>query len=61
MAGAKTCTLDTKTGQIFLIASDRTTAPPAAGSTTPPAAPAGGRPGRGGGTFTILVVGREVP
>jgi DNA-binding beta-propeller fold protein YncE len=65
MAGAKTCTLDTKTSQVYLIASDRTAAPPAAGSTTPPATPPstppGGRPGRGGGTFTIIVVGREVP
>ena len=61
MAGAKTCTLDTKTNQVFLIASDRTATPPAANPTTPPATPAGGRPGRGGGTFTIIVVGKEAP
>jgi DNA-binding beta-propeller fold protein YncE len=62
MAGAKTCTLDTKTNQVFLIASDRTATPPAANATTPPATPPGGRPGRGGGgTFTIIVVGKEAP
>jgi DNA-binding beta-propeller fold protein YncE len=59
MPGAKTCTLDTKSGRVFLIASDRT-ATPAAAPTTPPATPPGGRPGRGG-TFTILVVGKEAP
>ena len=61
MPGAKTCTLDTKTNQVFLIASDRTATPPAANPTTPPATPPGGRPGRGGGTFTIIVVGKEAP
>jgi DNA-binding beta-propeller fold protein YncE len=61
MMGAKTCTLDTKTNQVFLIASDRKAAPPAATPTAPPAAPPGGRPGRGGGTFTIIVVGKEAP
>jgi len=58
MAGAKTCTLDTKTNRIFLITSDRTTAP-AADPTAPRAEPPGGRSGRDGGTFTIIVVGKE--
>jgi hypothetical protein len=61
MAGAKTCTLDTKTNRIVLIASDRTATPSAGGPATPPAAPPSGRPGRGGGTFTIIVVGKEAP
>ncbi len=55
MGGAKTCTLDTKTGQVYLIASARP-APPA-GDPTPAPTPSG-RPGRGGGTFTIIVVGK---
>jgi DNA-binding beta-propeller fold protein YncE len=59
MPGAKTCTLDTKTHQVFLIASARPAMPPGANPTTPPAAPPGARGGRGGGTFTIIVVGRE--
>ena len=61
MAGAKTCTLDTKTNRIFLIASDRTTVTSAADPTTPKAEPRGGRNGRDSGTFTIIVVGKEAP
>jgi uncharacterized protein YjiK len=62
--GAKTCTLDPKTNQIFLITADRT--PPPAPSATPPPPPADGtkRP-RGANrgqiipdTFSILVVGK---
>jgi DNA-binding beta-propeller fold protein YncE len=60
MRGAKTLTLDAKTGKVLLIAAETaapTTPPPA-----PPGAPAEGR-GRGRGTmvpgsFTILVVGK---
>jgi DNA-binding beta-propeller fold protein YncE len=61
-AGAKTCTLDPKTNQIYLITADRIPppAPPAAGTPGAPAGRAGGA--RGGaivpGSFTILVVGR---
>lgn len=50
---AKTLTLDSKTGQIYLIAADFTPPP------TPP--PAGGRPNRGQmvpDSFSILVVGK---
>ena len=53
--GAKTCTLDSKTNQIFLITADRLPPPPAA-----PGEPAP-RPGRGAivpDSFTILVVGK---
>ena len=53
MTGAKTLTLDSKTGHIVLIAAEFTPPP------TPP--PAGGRGGRGQmvpGSFTILVVGK---
>jgi DNA-binding beta-propeller fold protein YncE len=53
MPSAKTLTLDSKTGHIFLIAAEYS-APP-----TPP--PAGGRGGRGqmvAGSFTILEVGK---
>ena len=53
--GAKTCTLDSKTNQIFLITADRLPPPPAA-----PGEPAA-RPGRGAivpDSFTILVVGK---
>jgi hypothetical protein len=60
MPGAKTCTLDTKTNQIYLIASARPAPAPGANPTTPAATPPGGRGGRGGGTFTIIVVGKEV-
>jgi DNA-binding beta-propeller fold protein YncE len=55
MPGAKTCTLDTKTHQVVLIASARPATPPETNPTTPP----GRRGGRGGGTFTIIVVGKE--
>jgi DNA-binding beta-propeller fold protein YncE len=53
ITGAKTLTLDSKTGHIVLIAAEFTPPP------TPP--PAGGRGGRGQmvpGSFTILVVGK---
>ena len=53
-AGAKTCTLDTKTNQIISITADRTAPPPAVPGESAP------RPGRGQiipDTFTILVVG----
>jgi DNA-binding beta-propeller fold protein YncE len=51
MTGAKTCTLDGKTGQVYLIAAERT--PPPEGS------PRGrGRGQMVPGSFTILVVGR---
>lgn len=67
MTGAKTLTLDSKTGHILLIAAE--TAPSPAPATQPQAgatsAPAGARAGRGGGrgqqvpdSFTILVVGK---
>ena len=53
MPGAKTMTLDTKTGRVLLIAAEYGPAP------TPP--PAGGRAGRGPmvpGSFSILEVGK---
>jgi DNA-binding beta-propeller fold protein YncE len=53
--GARTITLDTKTGHILTMADERTPPPP-----PPPGAPAG-RGGRGTvvpGSFTILVVGK---
>jgi DNA-binding beta-propeller fold protein YncE len=49
---AKTLTLDSKTGRLFLITAE---------FTPPPATPPGGRPARGQmvpGTFSILVVGK---
>jgi DNA-binding beta-propeller fold protein YncE len=52
MNGARTVTLDTKTGHLFAMAQERGPAP------TPP--PAGGRGGQGAvvpGSFTILMVG----
>jgi len=55
-AGAKTCTLDPKTNQIFSITADRLPPPPAAPGEAAP------RPGRGQivpDSFTILVVGAE--
>ena len=60
-AGAKTCALDSKTNQIFLITADRLPPPPTPAAAVPgEAAP---RPARGAnfvpGTFTILVVGSE--
>ena len=56
MPGAKTLTLDSKTGKIFLIAAEY--GPPPADA---PAPPAGGRPRRGPmtpGSFSILTVGK---
>jgi hypothetical protein len=53
--GARTITLDSKTGHIFTMADERTPAP---------APPPGTPPGRGGrsmavpGTFTILMIGK---
>jgi DNA-binding beta-propeller fold protein YncE len=68
LRGAKTCTLDAKTNQIFLITAEYAapTTRPATPPTTPPTgqAQAGGRRGRGArgqmvpGSFTILVVGK---
>ncbi len=60
---AKTCTLDTKNGQIILITTEPAPAPAAGTATTPPAggdqAGDGKRGGRGGpGLLDILVVGR---
>jgi DNA-binding beta-propeller fold protein YncE len=55
MNGARTITLDTKTGRIFTMSDERGPAPPAA-----PAA--GGRPARGApipGSFTILMIGKK--
>jgi DNA-binding beta-propeller fold protein YncE len=54
MNGARTITLDTKTGHIFTMADERGPAPP-----TPPGAP---RPARGApipGSFSILMVGKN--
>jgi DNA-binding beta-propeller fold protein YncE len=58
MAGAKTCTLDAKTGRVLLIAAETAPAPAAAPSD-------GGQKKKGGGrgqmvpdSFTILAVGR---
>lgn len=54
MNGARTLTLDTKTGHIFTMSQERGPAP-----ASPPAA--GGRPPQGApvpGSFTILVIGR---
>lgn len=60
MAGAKTCTLDPKSGKLFLIAAETVPAPPAPtsvpGAAGPPArAP---RPQMVPGSFSILVVGK---
>jgi DNA-binding beta-propeller fold protein YncE len=57
--GAKTCTLDPKSNQVYLITADRA---PAAEGKRQPGAP-GGRPGGGrgamvAGSFTILVIGK---
>ncbi len=62
MQGAKTLTLDSKTGKILLIAAEYGPAP--APTTPAPDAPAGGRPGRGArrpmlpGSFSLVVVGK---
>jgi len=65
LQGGKTCTLDTKSGNVYVIATDPSVQPAGAASApaaAPPAAPApGGRNGRGrgpAGTFTIVVVGK---
>jgi DNA-binding beta-propeller fold protein YncE len=60
MRGAKTLTLDSKTGHILLIAAE-SAPPPAPPAGTPPPAPGGRGGGRGSmvpGSFSILVVGR---
>jgi DNA-binding beta-propeller fold protein YncE len=59
MEGAKTSTLDGKTNQILLIASDRSAAPGAPPATAPADTGRRGRGGQGGGMFTILVAGKE--
>ncbi|HUA59390.1 MAG TPA: hypothetical protein VML19_11590 [Verrucomicrobiae bacterium] len=62
MQGGKTCTLDSKTGHLFIIAAEYTP-PPAAPATPPPGQEKGGR-GRGGrgqmvpDSFTILEIGK---
>ena len=65
MQGAKTLTLDSKTGKVFLIAAEYGAAPTPAPQTTSPAAPpTEGRGNRSGrrpmlpGSFSILVVGK---
>jgi hypothetical protein len=53
MAGARTVTLDTKTGHLFTMSQERGPAPPAP--------PGGGRPPQGPavpGSFTILMIGK---
>jgi DNA-binding beta-propeller fold protein YncE len=63
MTGAKTCTLDAKTGHLLLIAAEYAP-PPAAPATPPPPAPDGRGRGRGPGrqmlpdSFSIVVVGK---
>ncbi len=60
--GAKTCTLDTRTNDIFLITAERAPARAPAAAQPPNAGRRGGRGGRGGAmvpaSFTILVVGK---
>ena len=65
MAGAKTLTLDAKTGHILLMSAEYGPLPPASAAGTGPAGPpAGGPPGRARRgpllpeTFSILVVGK---
>ena len=60
MSRVKTCTLDSKTNQIILIASDRTATPATPVATAPTGASGqrGGRGGEGGGVFTIIVAGK---
>ncbi len=56
MPGARTLTLDAKTGHLFVMSVERGPAPPA-----PSAPPAGGRPGQAPaipGSFTILMIGK---
>jgi len=61
-AGAKTCTLDAKTNQLFLITAEYGPLPAAAAAPAPQTPPANGRRGRRGpmvpDSFTVLVVGR---
>jgi uncharacterized protein YjiK len=68
LQGGKTCTLDTKTGNVYVIANDASV-PAASAPAAPAAAPAatatapagrGGRGGRGGaaGTFSVVVIGK---
>jgi DNA-binding beta-propeller fold protein YncE len=66
-SGARTSTLDAKTGRILLISADRVSTPPATAPANPaPAAPGGtptpaprrGRAQMVPGSFTILVVGK---
>ena len=68
LQGGKTCTIDTKSGNVYVIANDPSV--PVAGASAPAPAPAatatapGARGGRGGGrggpagTFTVVVVGK---
>jgi DNA-binding beta-propeller fold protein YncE len=67
MRGAKTCTLDSKTNQLFLITAEYATPTPSSQPATPPTTQPepSARRGRGGGrgqmvpgSFTILVVGK---
>jgi DNA-binding beta-propeller fold protein YncE len=60
MSGAKTLTLDNKTGKILLIAAEFGPAPPppADAATAPPAQRRGGRGPMAPGSFSILMVGR---
>ena len=64
MTGAKTLTLDSKTGKIFLIAAEYEAAPAPAAGAPAPAGGQGGQGGRGGrramlpGSFSILQVGK---
>jgi DNA-binding beta-propeller fold protein YncE len=62
LQGGKTCAIDTKTGQVYVIANDPSvpvTGAPAAPATAP-AAGARGRGGRGpAGTFSIVVIGKS--
>ncbi len=58
--GARTSTLDAKTGNILLITNDPSV-PVAATASAPATPPAGGRGGRGrgpAGTFSVIVVGK---
>ncbi len=56
MNGARTITLDTRTGQLFTMSQERGPAPPASAAPDP-----GGRPPQGApvpGSFTILAIGK---
>ncbi|HEY2162752.1 MAG TPA: hypothetical protein VGH04_02120, partial [Gemmatimonadaceae bacterium] len=53
MNGARTLTLDTKTGHIFVMSVERGPAPP-----PPPAGGRGGQPPVIPGSFTVLMIGR---